>query len=607
MDASKITTGARLHGAVMHVITTGAAFSVSACGRVVTPGTGAGKRVCRTCIRVSPDAFRLDAAKRKAERETRMRRDVAAMESVEPKQLSWDFLLDSLELAATQEKIAAINARCEKKGIPGGLRVEFTEEIQKETNALGFEIERTVYRTMITGVAPSLPDWEFMATLDYDANAGLIIRAYPGMPAVNRTALREGWCDHCHTNRYRRTTYVMRHKVSGEEIQVGSSCIKDFTGWTALPVTFDYLQKEIEGFSGDFGGRPKEISVLTALAFSWAAVTEYGFVRSNEPGATKGVVMDMIDPPRPNKHNAEYLADLSRLRKYSGEMETRAVELREFILDDEKFPLSTRSDYAANMKAIARPEMVSLRQIGILASAPQAWARFLEKTLIRKVEKQEIPSVHVGEIGERWSLMVTVETEKHVETAYGVSALYKMRDAKGNVFSWFASTREDYNGNSHGPLEDMIGQRIALTGGIKAHKDWKGNAETALTRCKVVDGEVEDKCVKAAPIKIKDEMRAENVTVDMNGVYFFNDTYYKLRTVKGTAYAVRFTADGWVYSPKSIHVIKATDAISAEDAARFGHDHSRCVFCTKALTDERSMSVGYGPDCAARVGLPWGE
>jgi hypothetical protein len=153
----------------------------------------------------------------------------------------------------------------------------------------------------------------------------------------------------------------------------------------------------------------------------------------------------------------------------------------------------------------------------------------------------------------------------------------------------------------------MVGETVSLTAGIKAHKDWKGNAETAITRCTIVEDVTENKKIKDAPVKAKDEMRVENVTVDMNGVYFFNDMYFKIRTTKGIAYAVKFTDNGWEYSPKSIHVIKASDAVSAHDAARFGKDHARCVFCTKALTDERSMGVGYGPDCAETHALPWGE
>lgn len=42
-------------------------------------------------------------------------------------------------------------------------------------------------------------------------------------------------------------------------------------------------------------------------------------------------------------------------------------------------------------------------------------------------------------------------------------------------------------------------------------------------------------------------------------------------------------------------------------AAAHGRQVGSCCFCSRALTDERSTSVGYGPICAARFGLPWGE
>jgi hypothetical protein len=44
----------------------------------------------------------------------------------------------------------------------------------------------------------------------------------------------------------------------------------------------------------------------------------------------------------------------------------------------------------------------------------------------------------------------------------------------------------------------------------------------------------------------------------------------------------------------------------AERAAAFGHETGVCCFCSRGLTDERSVTVGYGPICAERYGLPWG-
>jgi uncharacterized protein DUF6011 len=42
-------------------------------------------------------------------------------------------------------------------------------------------------------------------------------------------------------------------------------------------------------------------------------------------------------------------------------------------------------------------------------------------------------------------------------------------------------------------------------------------------------------------------------------------------------------------------------------ASAYGKLTGACCFCSIALTDERSTSVGYGPICAGHYGLPWGE
>jgi hypothetical protein len=49
------------------------------------------------------------------------------------------------------------------------------------------------------------------------------------------------------------------------------------------------------------------------------------------------------------------------------------------------------------------------------------------------------------------------------------------------------------------------------------------------------------------------------------------------------------------------------NADPAAAAAQYGHDVGACCFCRRELTDERSVSVGYGPICADKFGLPWGE
>jgi hypothetical protein len=42
-------------------------------------------------------------------------------------------------------------------------------------------------------------------------------------------------------------------------------------------------------------------------------------------------------------------------------------------------------------------------------------------------------------------------------------------------------------------------------------------------------------------------------------------------------------------------------------SATYGRETGNCCFCGRELTDERSVSVGRGPVCSERWGLPWGE
>ena len=45
----------------------------------------------------------------------------------------------------------------------------------------------------------------------------------------------------------------------------------------------------------------------------------------------------------------------------------------------------------------------------------------------------------------------------------------------------------------------------------------------------------------------------------------------------------------------------------AEAGAAHGRRTGKCGFCAKDLTDKRSIEGGYGPVCARRWDLPWGE
>jgi hypothetical protein len=59
-------------------------------------------------------------------------------------------------------------------------------------------------------------------------------------------------------------------------------------------------------------------------------------------------------------------------------------------------------------------------------------------------------------------------------------------------------------------------------------------------------------------------------------------------------------------SASLLALLQAFTADPAKVAAQHGKDWKTCCFCNIKITTDESKAVGYGPDCAARYGLPWG-
>jgi hypothetical protein len=390
--------------------------------------------------------------------------------------------IDHFQLANTLEKIEKINARASKKGLSGRLDLKVTEVEVKSKDDMGFEVVEILYDVEFTGEAPKHNGWTFLATLDWDENAGLIVRTAPGVHSVDREGLREGWCDHCRKDRIRRETFLVKNEETGEEKQIGRSCIKDFLGWEtgiSWPSTpaDDDEEKEFYGF----GGGERCYSTETVLAYAWACVKAFGFVRSQDYHATPTVqlVRNAINPGK-GRRDKEFA---EAMRPLAAEAKGKAAEIRAFILSDD---FSGTSEYVLNLKAIAAANAVGSRNFGILVSAPQAWARFNEQTLIRKA-RSEKPSEWIGTApdkakgikGSRITFTGMVESIRYIDGFYGSTTLYQVRDElSGVIVKWFASNNA---------LGENTGVRVTFRGTVKEHDEYKGIKATVLTRCTLVE------------------------------------------------------------------------------------------------------------------------
>jgi len=386
------------------------------------------------------------------------------------------YMLTLEALQATKDKIAKINAKASKKGLSGRLEV-IAEETTVTHDVGGIPVEEILYSTTITGEPPKHNGWVFLATLEF-VETGVIVRAVPGAPTANRDKFEPNKCDHCGTYRRRNETYVVLNEHTGEQLQVGSTCLKDFLGWsgTVAFLTDDDVEREVIGYVGS--GSPV-YTTESILAVAWACVTTFGYAKAHEDNPTKATVYTVI-AARENRYNRELKARIAPVAKDAVPM---AQKLREFILSDEFGPAN--NDYVQNLKTYCAANTNTARSFGFLASVPQAYARHLEKTLIRERANANRKNEWIGTLRKRQTFKVKVRAVKWLEDFYspygGSKPLYTLITEDGYTLKWFASN-DSVLGKDVTPEDQDF---FDLVGTVVNHEEYEGYKSTCINRCKL--------------------------------------------------------------------------------------------------------------------------
>jgi len=365
----------------------------------------------------------------------------------------------------------------------------------------GLVTKRLVVDIEITTATPKLDGYEFLAVIE-PLDGGNLVNRVPGSSDYNLDAYRvagsAGFCDHCKTNRKRTETFVLLTPAS-TPIQVGRNCLADFLGGKSpahilFLLTVETIVRE-EGEAGGGGWNTPVYDPATVLAWTSGAIREVGWTsaakaRDTEGQSTANYVKYLLARPfGDGKAIEDWVKDVAAAKP------TEA--------DTTKAPLVlawakslTGSDYASNLSLIAAQVAVEGKHFGLLCSAVASWEREQGKLL---TAKSTGPSVHVGTVGGKLEVTVTVERVIDLEGNYGVSHLHSLKDAAGNVYVWVT-----------GSVRYDVGKTVTLKGTVKAHTDYKGLAQTNLTRCSELDEVVTvAREVVAKPKRIKKLSPAE--------------------------------------------------------------------------------------------------
>ena len=273
-------------------------------------------------------------------------------------------------------------------------------------------------------------------------------------------------CDHCNKPRNRNKIFILKNIESGEFIQVGKSCVKDFLGHNIFDAIkgagfWGQIKDDCdEMFKGARSDSSEPLQYIVALA---ATVTRsLGYVSRAEADESR------------HEATADVVKELaSKCEKVTDEERAEADAVIEWARSEFGFDYDDgqkNDSFTMNVSGILDAGRVPSKMTGFAACLPSLKSRAEAKAAI--AESNEL-SIHFGEIKKRMNSTLEVLAVTYIDSDWGCTSLYTMK-AGDNVVKWFSS---------RDVLE--VGETYDVKMTVKKHDVFNGVNQTVVTRVAV--------------------------------------------------------------------------------------------------------------------------
>lgn len=392
--------------------------------------------------------------------------------------------IDSLET-----KLATIRRKCAKYGCEFSYsrigetfkKVEIQDEAGMRTAVTIKAIE-----VEVSGTAIAESGWELAGKIEH-LETGNLIHSFGDVVIPDRYRSASPRCEHCNSDRHRKETYVLYHAKNNAWKQVGSSCLKDFTGYvsTEMAAAVASVYALFDQISEDrihIASSPKYFDTESVICYAIECVKHWGYHKSEEGNdATRERVRDLMH--RHMKLPASIDAVMFDPMSITNLQIFKDMRSRLLALD-------ANDDYTNNLQVFLKAEDIPENGLGILVSAVPYYNNLIAREAEQRKLAEASNSKFIGDIGQRLTVdIATVKLLNIYDGYYGSTWRYQIIDAQGNVFMWDASNsiwdtfrvKDSLNG-------DVVeGLPLQLVGTVKKHDEFRGIKQTWLTRCRVTE------------------------------------------------------------------------------------------------------------------------
>ena len=300
------------------------------------------------------------------------------------------FKIHESNLDRLQKKMVRIRTKCEKYGCDF-VYDEVGEEFVEGKDEYG---NKSIDRYVIVeceGTA-KINGWKFLATVNHTSEGNIIRKMMDGVEVPERYYTADPECEHCHSRRHRKDTYIVYNEDTGEFKQVGSSCLCDFTHGFSAEAAASYISlfDSLMEFEAPMSGCRTGIWVETREVLRYAVdfVNNLGYVPTTDSfgyyneKSTKNLVSAAVAGTRYDRKDVKnYWA------KYGDHhLDAEVTEEVETILQYFS-SIEADNNYLHNLKLLASSEYISAKNLGYAVSMVAVHRRNLEVESAKKLRE----------------------------------------------------------------------------------------------------------------------------------------------------------------------------------------------------------------------------
>ena len=293
-------------------------------------------------------------------------------------------------------------------------------------------------------------------------------------------------CEHCNNHRKRNKVIILKHKETGEEKQVGNTCLKDFVGVEVS--RFNSLLNELQAIviqklyiKDNLPQQAYLYDVKRVLHIAYKVMQKYGYVKKWDFSkgdvpfnyrTTKSRVIEIYNKCEIAKEDENFLLE---------DLDTNTIKkcvdtYKDFVKKNGE------SNFTENVLNLLSTPYVSYKFLSYIVFVPSFYINAC-KFEVRKQKEQEkqnqerksINNEYLANIGDKVSFEGTLERVNGFEGTYGYTYVYNFKTTDNHVVVWFSTKN----------IQKNEGDKVSVSGTVKKLNDYNGIKQTVITRCKV--------------------------------------------------------------------------------------------------------------------------